>query len=140
MEFERSEAGELVKIHLIALFSVIFQASSFKQYSFVQVTREVSNTTWMLLNCCIAWNLTLYNLTVKNCLLFLYIINKTVHDCCHGCCFELLFYRLELDFLGHEKNAVGKVRNLIYFCFSGLFHYVATVHVEIILSAMLIHD
>ena len=41
--------------------SVIFQASSFKQYSDVQVTREVSNTTWMLLNCFIAWNLTLYD-------------------------------------------------------------------------------
>ena len=53
-----------------------------------------------------------------------------MHDCC---CFELLFYRLELDFLGHEKNAVGKVRNNVF-----LFLYVATV--EIILSAMLSHD
>ena len=40
MEFERSGAGELVKIHLIALFSVIFQASAFKQYSCVQVTMQ----------------------------------------------------------------------------------------------------
>ena len=34
------------------------------------------------------------------------------------------FYRPELDLLGHEKNAVGKVRNNLF-----LFLYAATVEV-----------
>ena len=68
----------------------------------------------------ITWNLTLYNLTEET--VYCFCGNKTVHDCC---CFEL-FYRLELDFL-------GKVRNNLF-----LFLFVANV--EMILSALLIHD
>ena len=114
--------SELGGVDQYSSYCYVFQASSFnsnwKRSSGISSIPEHKYV--VELSYFITWNLTLYNLTEETVCCF--CGNKTVHDCC---CFEL-FYRLELDFL-------GKVRN-------NLFLFLFVSNVEMILSALLIHD
>ena len=113
--------SELGGVDQYSSYCSVFQASSFKLKAVFRYTRAVSNTS-MLLNWVILSPETWLSIIWQKKLSTVFCGNKTVHDCC---CFEL-FYRLELDFL-------GKVRNNLF-----LFLFVANV--EMILSALLIHD
>ena len=104
----RSNLGELINIHLIALSSKYLHSnwkrSSGKPERYQTASKDVLYV--VELSYFITWNLTLYNLTEE--IVYCFCGNKTVHDCC---CFEL-FYRLELDFLGLLERYV-----IICFCF-----------------------